>query len=60
MLKNKSAVIVSHRFSTVQMADRIVALKNGRIVEQGTHRELVRQNGYYAELFEKQAKGCLR
>jgi len=55
MLKNKSAILISHRFSTVQMADRIVALKNGRIMEQGTHQDLIRKNGYYAHLFEKQA-----
>ena len=59
MLKNKSAVLISHRFSTVQMADRIVALKTGRIVEQGTHQNLMRKNGYYAHLFEKQAD-CFR
>lgn len=57
MLENKSAILISHRFSTVKMADRIVALKNGRIAEQGTHQDLMRKNGYYAHLFEKQA-GC--
>ena len=57
MLKNKSAILISHQFSTVQMADRIVALKNGRIVEQGTHHDLMRKNGYYAHLFEKQVGG---
>ncbi|MBC2717404.1 MAG: ABC transporter ATP-binding protein [Desulfobacteraceae bacterium] len=56
MLKNKSAVLISHRFSTVQMADRIVALKNGRIIEQGTHQDLMQKNGYYAHLFEKQSR----
>ncbi len=60
MLKNKSAILISHRFSTVRMTDRIVALKNGRIVEQGTHQDLMRKNGYYAHLFEKQAKGYRR
>ncbi len=59
MLENKSAILISHRFSTVKMADRIVALKDGRIVEQGTHQDLMRQNGYYAHLFEKQAD-CFR
>jgi ATP-binding cassette subfamily B protein len=37
------------------MADRIVALKDGQIIEQGTHQELMKKNGYYAHLFEKQA-----
>ncbi|MDO9263880.1 MAG: ATP-binding cassette domain-containing protein, partial [Desulfosalsimonadaceae bacterium] len=54
MLKDKSAVLISHRFSTVRMADRILALKDGRIIEQGTHNELMGKNGYYAHLFEKQ------
>ncbi|GAA1579042.1 ABC transporter ATP-binding protein [Kribbella hippodromi] len=48
-------VLVSHRFSTVRMADRIVVLRNGTIAEQGSHEELVRKNGLYAELFNLQA-----
>jgi ATP-binding cassette subfamily B protein len=51
------AVLISHRFSTVRMADRILVLENGRIVEQGTHRHLVALGGRYAELFELQAAG---
>jgi ATP-binding cassette subfamily B protein len=49
-------VLVSHRFSTVQMADLIVVLNHGRIVETGSHAELVAQRGLYAELFELQAQ----
>ena len=56
MLGKKSAVLISHRFSTVRMADRILVLKDGRIIEQGTHEELMRRNGYYADLFRYQAK----
>jgi ATP-binding cassette subfamily B protein len=49
-------VLISHRFSTVQMADLIVVLDDGQILEQGSHRELLRQGGKYAELFELQAR----
>ncbi len=53
----KMAVLISHRFSTVRMADRILVLEYGRIVEQGSHRQLVDLGGKYAELFELQAAG---
>jgi ATP-binding cassette subfamily B protein len=55
--QGKSAVIISHRFSTVRMADRIIVLQDGRIEESGTHDELVAARGHYAELFELQAAG---
>jgi ABC-type multidrug transport system fused ATPase/permease subunit len=51
MLEGRTAIVVSHRFSTVQAADRIVVLADGRLVESGTHFELVRANGAYASLF---------
>lgn len=53
----KMAVLISHRFSTVRMADRILVLENGSILEQGTHSELLARGGRYAELFELQAAG---
>jgi ATP-binding cassette subfamily B protein len=53
----KMAVLISHRFSTVRMADRIVVLQGGQLVEQGTHEELVARSGLYAELFALQARG---
>ena len=55
--KNKSALIVSHRFSTVRRADRIVVLEAGKIVEEGTHTQLMKQRGIYHNLFSSQAEG---
>ena len=51
----RTAVYISHRFSTVRRADRIVFLEHGRLVEEGTHQELMRLNGRYARLFRMQA-----
>jgi ATP-binding cassette subfamily B protein len=53
----KTAVIISHRFSSVRMADRILVLADGKVEAEGTHDELVAQSGRYAELFELQAAG---
>ena len=53
----KTAVIISHRFSTVRMADRIIVLKDGALLEQGSHDDLLSKNGLYAELFNLQAEG---
>ena len=57
LTEGKSALLISHRFSTVRMADRIVVLQDGRIVEQGSHRHLVSLGGQYAAMFELQASG---
>jgi ATP-binding cassette subfamily B protein len=51
----KMALLISHRFSTVRMADRIVVLENGRIAEEGSHTQLTSRGGRYAEMFEMQA-----
>ena len=55
--KEKTVIIISHRFSTVRNADRIIVLDHGEIVEQGTHSFLMSNNGYYAKAFNLQAKG---
>jgi ATP-binding cassette subfamily B protein len=55
LTSGKMALFISHRFSTVRMADRIVVLENGKIAEEGTHEALTRRGGRYAEMFELQA-----
>lgn len=57
LMSGRMAVVISHRFSTVRMADRIIVLTGGEIVEHGTHDELLAENGLYAELFRMQAAG---
>jgi ATP-binding cassette subfamily B protein len=57
LMAGRMALVISHRFSTVRMADRIIVLTQGEIVEQGTHEALVAQSGLYAELFHMQAAG---
>jgi len=59
LAKGRTAILISHRFPTVRMADRILVLEGGRILEQGTHAELVALGGRYAHLFELQARGYL-
>ena len=57
LTKGKMAVLISHRFSTVRMADRILVLEAGRLIEEGTHDALVAAGGVYADLFQLQAAG---
>ena len=54
--KNKSALLISHRLSSITLADRILVLENGQIIEEGSHQELIKMNGRYAYLFYLQAK----
>ena len=54
LIAGKSALIISHRFSTVKMADRILVLEHGRIMENGSHDQLMELNGRYAEMYRKQ------
>jgi ATP-binding cassette subfamily B protein len=59
LMENRTAIVVAHRLSTIQKMDRIIVLENGRIVEQGSHRELLHQQGIYAKLWNHQSGGFL-
>lgn len=56
LMKGKTVIIISHRFSTVKTADTIVVLHKGKIIERGSHKELMTKNGHYAELYSLQAR----
>ena len=52
--KDKTTFIISHRVSSTKNADKIIILDNGQIIQQGSHNQLINQNGYYKELYEQQ------
>jgi ATP-binding cassette subfamily B protein len=57
LLQARTAIVIAHRLATVEAADRILVLRRGRLVEQGTHQELRTAGGLYAQLAELQEKG---
>ena len=54
MMEGRTSFIVAHRLSTIREADRILVMRDGQIVEQGTHESLLAKNGFYAELYNSQ------
>ena len=54
MMEGRTSFIVAHRLSTIQSADIILVMKNGRVIEQGTHDSLLSQGGFYATLYQSQ------
>ena len=56
LTKQKTTVLISHRMSTVRMAERILVLDDGKVIEEGTHEELMMDNGLYARLYTLQAE----
>lgn len=59
LMKNRTSIVIAHRLSTIAKLDRIIVLDNGRIVEDGTHAELIQKNGTYAALWNHQSGGFI-
>jgi ATP-binding cassette subfamily B protein len=57
LARDRMLILISHRFSTVRMADQILVIQGGRILERGSHEDLMRLDGHYANLFALQARG---
>ncbi len=56
LMRGRTTFVIAHRFSTVQHADQLLVLKEGRIVERGRHAELIEQSGFYREIFQQQLR----
>jgi ATP-binding cassette subfamily B protein len=59
LMENRTTIVVAHRLSTLRKMDRIIVLHHGRIIEQGSHDELLKKNGHYARMWNMQADGFL-
>lgn len=54
LMKNKTTFIIAHRLRTIKNADKIIAVKDGKIIEEGSHDELMKEKGFYSELYNSQ------
>ena len=59
LIENKTAIVIAHRLSTVLKMDRIIVMENGKIIEEGTHSQLIEKGGKYANMWEHQRGGFL-
>lgn len=59
LMRGRTSIVIAHRLSTIAKLDRIIVLDHGKIVEDGTHAELLRQNGIYASLWNHQSGGFI-
>ncbi|MCC6323588.1 ATP-binding cassette domain-containing protein, partial [Candidatus Nomurabacteria bacterium] len=59
LMKGKTTIVIAHRLSTIQKMDRIIVLEDGKIVEEGTHKELIEKQGIYADLWNHQVGGFI-
>jgi ABC-type multidrug transport system fused ATPase/permease subunit len=58
-MEDRTAIVIAHRLSTIQRMDKIVVLEDGKIVEQGSHKELLKHSGVYAKLWAHQSGGFI-
>jgi ATP-binding cassette subfamily B protein len=59
LMEGRTAIVIAHRLSTIQHMDRIVVMDDGKIIEQGSHRQLLKQGGAYAKLWARQSGGFI-
>jgi ABC-type multidrug transport system fused ATPase/permease subunit len=57
--ENRTTIVIAHRLSTIQKMDRIIVMDNGNIIEDGSHAELIKKDGHYAELWNSQINGFI-